>query len=59
VQRGNTSPEEKNVFPPVFLLTPWHGEKKKERALGSSILCHTRNVKIPEMERIVALLQKI
>jgi len=33
--------------------------EKRERALGSSILCHTRNVKVPEMERIVALLQKI
>jgi hypothetical protein len=46
------------MYPPVFLLTPWHGENKKERALGSSIL-HTRNVNIPEMERTVALLQKI
>jgi hypothetical protein len=34
-------------------------EGKKNRGLGSRILYHTRNVKIPEMERIVALLQKI
>lgn len=61
VQRGTQVQRKKNVFPPVFFTDAmaWRGKKKPERALGSSILYHTRNVKIPEMERIVALLQKI
>jgi hypothetical protein len=36
-----------------------HETENPDKILGLGILLHTRNVKIPEMERTVALLQKI